>query len=92
MQALNIFHRNVKWRFQNPVTIVMTLVQPLIWLVIFSNLFGGSSAGGLGYTAFALPGILIMSVLSSAGISGIATYSNKSNGSFYRIVITPFCL
>jgi len=89
MQALNIFRRNVKWRFQNPITIVMTLVQPLIWLVIFSNLFGSSSAGDAGYTAFVLPGILVMSVLSSAGISGIATYSNKSNGSFYRIVISP---
>jgi len=89
MEALNIFERNVKWRFQNPVTLVMTLVQPLIWLVIFSTLFTGSSNGDVGYTAFILPGILVMTVLSGAGISGIATYSNKENGSFYRMIISP---
>lgn len=89
MESLNIFIRNVKWRFQNPVTIVMTLVQPLIWLVIFSTLFGSSSAGSANYTSFVLPGILIMNVLSGAGISGIATYSNKTGGSFYRMVISP---
>lgn len=89
MEALNIFERNVKWRFQNPVTLVMTLVQPLIWLVIFSRLFTGSSIGDVNYTAFILPGILVMTVLSGAGISGIATYSNKENGSFYRMIISP---
>lgn len=89
MEALNIFERNVKWRFQNPVTLVMTLVQPLIWLVIFSTLFTGGSNGDVGYTAFILPGILVMTVLSGAGISGIATYSNKENGSFYRMIISP---
>lgn len=89
MEASNIFKRNVKWRFQNPVTIAMTLVQPLIWLVIFSTLFTGSYSGNGNYTAFILPGILVMSVLSGAGISGIATYSNKANGSFYRMVISP---
>ena len=89
MEALNIFKRNVKWRFQNPITIVMTLVQPLIWLVIFSTLFTQSSVGKANYTAFIFPGILIISVLSGAGISGIATYSNKANGSFYRMVISP---
>jgi len=89
MEALSIFKRNIKWRFQNPITIVMTLVQPLIWLVIFSTLFARSSVGNANYTAFIFPGILIMSVLSGAGISGIATYSNKANGSFYRMVISP---
>lgn len=89
MGALNIFSRNIKWRFQNPVTIFMTLIQPLIWLVIFSTLFANSSQGGANYTAFVLPGILIMDVLSGAGISGIATYSNKAGGSFYRMVISP---
>lgn len=82
MGALNIFSRNVKWRFQNPVTIVMTLVQPLIWLVLFSTLFANNATRTEGYTAFVLPGILMMSILSGAGISGIANYSNRANGSF----------
>jgi len=90
MAALSIFWRNVKWRFQNPATILMTLIQPLIWLLLFSTLFGGATpVGGENYTAFVLPGILVMTVLFSAGISGISNYALKSAGSFYRIYVSP---
>jgi len=41
------------------------------------------------YTTFVLPGILVLTVLSSAGMSGIANYSLRSNGSYYRIYISP---
>lgn len=88
MQTINLFLRSVKWRFQNPVTIIMTLVQPLIWLLLFSTIFGANKAEG-NYTSFILPGILVMSVLSSSGISGIANYSLKTGGSYYRVKISP---
>lgn len=88
MQTYNLLWRSIKWRFQNPVTIIMTLVQPLIWLLLFSTIFSSGSAGE-NYTAFILPGILVMGVLSSSGMSGIANYSLKTGGSFYRIIISP---
>lgn len=88
MQTINLFWRSVRWRFQNSVTIIMTLVQPLIWLLLFSTIFGGNKAEG-NYTSFILPGILVMSVLSSSGVSGIANYSLKTGGSYYRIKISP---
>ncbi|RCX06728.1 ABC-2 type transport system permease protein [Anaerobacterium chartisolvens] len=88
MQTYNLFWRSVKWRFQNPVTIIMTLVQPLIWLLLFSTIFSSSNAEG-NYTAFILPGILVIGVLSSSGVSGIANYSLKTGGSSYRIMISP---
>ncbi|MDQ0087874.1 ABC-2 type transport system permease protein [Paenibacillus anaericanus] len=88
MQTFNLFWRSLKWRFQNPVTIIMTLVQPLIWLLLFSTIFRGNETEG-NYTAFILPGILLMSVLFSSGISGIANYSLKTGGSYYRIMISP---
>jgi ABC-2 type transport system permease protein len=88
MQTYNLLWRSVKWRFQNPVTIIMTLVQPLIWLLLFSNVFNGSGLED-NYTAFILPGILVMGVLSSSGVSGIANYALKTGGSFYRMMISP---
>ncbi|KWX84953.1 ABC transporter permease [Paenibacillus riograndensis] len=88
MQAYNLLWRSIKWRFQNPVTIIMTLVQPLIWLLLFSTIFSSGSTEG-SYTAFILPGILVMGVLSSSGVSGIANYSLKTGGSFYRMMISP---
>lgn len=91
METLNLFWRSVKWRFQNPTTIMMTLIQPMIWLLLFSTMFGRNAMNGNpgGYTAFVLPGILVMTVLSSAGMSGISNYSLKSSGVFYRIYISP---
>lgn len=82
----NLVWRSVKWRFQNPVTIIMTLVNPLMWLLLFANLFGGEQKN---YIDFVLAGILVMGVLSSSGMSGIANYSLKENGSYYRIIISP---
>lgn len=87
METINIFWRNLKWRFQNPITIVMTLIQPLIWLLLYSTIFANSMEGN--YTAFILAGILVLVVFSSAGSSGASNYSSKIDGSFYRIHISP---
>lgn len=91
MEALNIFWRNQKWRLQNPATLIMTSIQPLFWLLLFSTMFGSeaASSGGRNYSAFALPGILVMLVLTGAGISGIANYSMKTGGIYYRVYISP---
>lgn len=92
MEVFNLFWRNVKWRFQNPVTFIMTMIQPIIWLLLFSTMFGNEavkSNQSVSYTGFILPGILVMVVLTSSGISGIANYSLKAGGSFYRIYIAP---
>ncbi len=87
METINIFWRNLKWRFQNPITIVMTLIQPLIWLLLYSTIFANSMEEN--YTAFILAGILVLVVFSSAGSSGASNYFSKIDGSFYRIHISP---
>lgn len=87
METINILGRNVKWRFQNPITIVMTLLQPLIWLLLYSTIFANSMEEN--YTAFILAGILVLVVFSSAGSSGVSNYAGKMDGSFYRIHISP---
>lgn len=91
MEILNIFWKNIKWRFQNPATIVMNIIQPIIWLLLFSSMFTPTGdIKNINYTAFILPGLLIMTVLTSAGIScGISNYYLKDDGSFYRIFISP---
>lgn len=91
MEIANIFWRNIKWRLQNPLTIIMTLLQPMIWLLLYSTVFGGSISGipAGNYTGFILPGILILVIFASSGSSGVINYIMKNKGSFYRIQISP---
>lgn len=87
MQAIAIAKRTLKWRMKNMVTIMMTITQPLIWLLLFSQMFQGNMSED--YTAFVLPGILVMNILSGAGMSGIANYSLIESGSYYRLYVSP---
>ncbi|VBB05796.1 abc-2 transporter [Lucifera butyrica] len=88
---LNILWRNIKWRFQNPVSIAVTLLQPLIWLVLYSAVAGQAMQRmGIGnYTAFILPGIMVLVILAACCSGGIINFIMKANGSFYRILIAP---
>jgi ABC-2 type transport system permease protein len=89
--VLNILWRNIKWRFQNPISIAVTILQPLIWLVLYSAVAGQAMRNmGIGnYTAFILPGIIVLVTLAACCSGGIINFIMKSNGSFYRILIAP---
>ncbi|MBF2419807.1 ABC transporter permease [Listeria seeligeri] len=82
----NLAQRSIKWRFKNPVTIIMTMIQPLMWLLLFANLFNANDPN---FMSFILAGILVMAILFSSGMSGIANYSLKESGSYYRVMISP---
>ena len=88
---LNILWRTLKWRLQNPVSILITIVQPLIWLVLYSSIAGQSMPGlsDENYTAFILPGLMVLVTFSSCCSGGILNYIMKSSNSFYRILIAP---
>lgn len=88
---LNILWRNIKWRFKNPLSIAVTILQPLLWLVLYSTVAGHTmqNMGISNYTAFILPGITVLVVFSASSSSGIINFIMKSSGSFYRILIAP---
>lgn len=91
MDILTLLHRNIKWRFHNAFTIVMTILQPILWLVLYSSV-AGQSMQGIGienYTAFILPGIIVLVSFGACSSSGIMNYLMKTDGSFYRILIAP---
>lgn len=90
MSVFTILYRNVKWRFHNSFTIVITILQPILWLVLYSAVAGQTmkNTGIENYTAFILPGLVVL-VSFSACSSGIMNYMMKSDGSFYRVLIAP---
>ena len=91
MDTINILWRSMKWRFQNPISILLTIIQPLIWLVLYSAIAGESmqNMSGGNYTAFILPGIMVLVTLSCCSSGGYLNFIAKSKGSFYRILIAP---
>src|SRR5579872_6733636 len=58
-----------------PLYIAFTLVQPIIWLVLFGQLFKKivllPGFGASAYVDFLTPGVVIMTVLFGAGWSGM---------------------
>lgn len=87
METYNLFWRNIKWRFQNPITILLTVIPPIFWLVLYSTVLTNSMGGN--YPAFILAGLLVLVIFSSSGSSGVSNYASKADGSFYRILISP---
>ena len=91
MSVLTILKKNIKWRFSHAFTIVITILQPILWLVLYGTVAQESMqlSGINNYTAFIFSGLIILVSFSTCGSSGIMNYMMKSNGSFYRILIAP---
>ena len=91
MSTINILWRSMKWRLHNKFTIVITVLQPMLWLVLYSAVAGQTMQGsGIeNYTAFILPGLIVLVSFSACSSGGIMNYMLKTNGSFYRILIAP---
>ncbi len=91
MDVFTLLQRNVKWRFHNAFTIVITILQPMLWLVLYSAVARQSMQGnGIeNYTAFILPGLVVLVSFGACSSSGIMNYLMKIDGSFYRVLIAP---
>jgi ABC-2 type transport system permease protein len=79
------------WR--QPWFVAITLVQPLIWLLLFGSLFkhvvelpgfhGGS------YIEFLTPGVLVMSALFAGGWHGMGYIDAMNRGILDRFLVSP---
>ena len=91
MEIQTLLWRNMKWRYSNAFTIVLTIIQPLLWLVLYS-MVATSTMKDIGinnYTNFIIPGLFILVAFGTCSSSGIMNYLFKREGSFYRILIAP---
>ena len=84
--------RYLRALLRQPAFVVITLVQPLIWLLLFGELFKSmADLPGFGgsYIAYLAPGIVIMSALFSSGWSGMATIEDINRGVTDRLLVSP---
>ncbi|MEU3465029.1 ABC transporter permease [Streptomyces sp. NPDC006733] len=78
---------------RQPAFLVITLVQPVIWLFLFGSLFRRVvELGGFGTTSYLdylVPGVVVMSALSSSMWAGMGTLEEIERGTLNRFLVTP---
>jgi ABC-2 type transport system permease protein len=85
--------RKLRTLVRQPWYLAITLVQPIIWLLLFGALFkrivdipgfrGGS------YIDFLTPGIVVMTALFSSGWSGMGMLNDLERGVLDRFLVSP---
>jgi ABC-2 type transport system permease protein len=87
--------RSVRTLLRQPAFAAMTLVQPVIWLLLFGQLFknvvhvpGFSSASG-SYLEFITPGVIVMTALFSSGWAGTVYVEDMDRGVMDRLLASP---
>jgi ABC-2 type transport system permease protein len=85
--------RHIRSLLRQPIWIFITLVQPLIWLLLYGALFKRvveiPGFGGGSYLDFLTPGIVVMSALFSSGWSGMALLDDLDRGVLDRFLVSP---
>ena len=79
----------VKYR-RVPQLLVFSTIQPVMFLLLFTYVFGGAIKTGTGnYISFLLPGILVQTVLFGAMQTGIGLVDDLSRGMIDRFRSLP---
>jgi ABC-2 type transport system permease protein len=94
-QLWGLYVREVLRTFRNPFVLLMTIIQPFMWLAFFGSAFSqyakdlASVYGTSNYIEFLLPGVLSTSMLSVGMFGSMSTIQDKRFGFMKRILITP---
>jgi ABC-2 type transport system permease protein len=88
--------RNLVKSMRTPMLIMVSLLQPVIWLLLFSQIFRSlgdteqfRSLGYHSYLEFLAPGMIVLSVLFSALQSGMATVTDIDTGMMDKLASSP---
>lgn len=93
-QVGNLTLRELRAALRQPFYIAVTLVQPMIWLLLFGQLFKnvvhlpGFSGGG-SYVEFLAPGVVIMTALFASAWSGMGFIQDMDRGVMDRLLVSP---
>jgi ABC-2 type transport system permease protein len=93
-ETLYITQRHSRALLRQPWFVAITLVQPIIWLLLFGSLFKSVTeipgfGGGPTYLDYLVPGVVIMTGLFSSGWSGMGTIDDIDRGLMDRFLVGP---
>src|SRR5262245_64072083 len=87
------FTRLVVVTLRVPVFVVMSIVQPVVWVLLFGQLFGRvASLPGFeasSYIQFLAPGVAVMTALFGAAYAGLGMLGDIDRGVLDRMLTTP---
>ena len=92
-QTWQVAARSLRALLRQPAFVIITLVQPLIWLLLFGALFKAVTQipgfGGGSYIDYLTPGIVVMLAVSSAGWTGMGFIEDINSGVMDRMLVSP---
>jgi ABC-2 type transport system permease protein len=85
--------RHLRNLFRQPAWIAISLIQPVVWLLLYGALFRKiveiPGFGADSYIDFLTPGIVVMTCLFSAGWSGMGLIDDLDRGVVDRFLVSP---
>jgi oleandomycin transport system permease protein len=89
-QSLSLSWRTLVQIKHNPMELIDFSLQPIMFLVLFTYVFGGAVAGSPGdYLTFALPGIIVQNALFGTLNTGVGLSNDLTKGVFDRLRALP---
>jgi ABC-2 type transport system permease protein len=89
----HITTRHLRAFLRQPGYVLFTLVQPVIWLFVFGQLFQRvveiPGFAGRNYIAFLTPGVVVMTALFNTTWSGTSFVVDMERGVMDRFLVTP---
>ena len=79
--------------YRRPSTLIAGIIQPLLWLILFSALFQNAPtilfAKNIKYGEFLSPGIIIFTAFTGSMNAGLPIIFDREFGFFNRLLISP---
>ncbi|HEX4960054.1 MAG TPA: ABC transporter permease [Thermoanaerobaculia bacterium] len=93
LDTWHLFLRLVRATLRMPVFVIISIVQPILWVLLFGQLFKSVTTipgfGASSYVQFLAPGISIMTALFGAAYSGMGLLADIDRGVLDRLLATP---
>src|SRR4051795_993896 len=82
-----VFSRELRPILRQPFTIIISMVQPLVFLGLFAPLLPDVEGGSA--LQWFVPGIVVMSALFASSMTGSNLLLEQQTGSHERMLVTP---
>jgi len=91
--SLYMAQRHLRNLSRQPWWIAISLVQPIVWLVLYGQLFKRvvelPGFNATSYISFVTPGVVIMSALFGGGWNGMGVIMDMNAGVMDRLLVSP---